>query len=175
MTFTKDQAFNPNVPSSVAGLTSPTLFTATSDPVSTNHPSKYYVGFIEDDWKARSNVTVTFGLRYERLYGPLNEDLNPADFPSPFHTSTSASAGTRTIRPTDRRRVGRERRRQDRRANRLRHLLRPRPHARRFGRIPQLPSSVDHDHKSRVSGSVPRTRPPQVHRCVDGAEPHDRG
>ena len=26
-------------------------------------------------------MTVTFGLRYERLYGPLNEDLNPADFP----------------------------------------------------------------------------------------------
>jgi hypothetical protein len=81
MTFAKDQPFNPNVPSSVASLTSPTLFTATSDPVSTNHPSKYYVGFVEDDWKARANVTVTLGLRYERLYGPLNEDLNPADFP----------------------------------------------------------------------------------------------
>jgi hypothetical protein len=81
MTFGKDEPFNPAVPASVAALTGPTLFTATSDPVSTNHPSKYYVAFVEDDWKARSNVTVTLGLRYERLYGPLNEDLNPADFP----------------------------------------------------------------------------------------------
>lgn len=81
MTFPTDQAFNPSNPASVAALTKPTLFTATSDPVSTNHPSKYYVAFVEDDWKALPNVTVTLGLRYERLYGPLNEDLNPNDFP----------------------------------------------------------------------------------------------
>ena len=28
-----------------------------------------------------SNLTLNLGLRYERLYGPANEDLDPSDFP----------------------------------------------------------------------------------------------
>ena len=83
-TFSQDQFFNPNDPTSIANLKGAQTFTATSAPVTTLHPSKYGVVFMQDDWKARPNLTLNLGLRWERLYGPVNEDLNPNDFPVPL-------------------------------------------------------------------------------------------
>jgi hypothetical protein len=83
-TFSRDQFFDPAIPSSFTNLTGATTFSASFPPASTKRPTKYYVGFVQDDWKPRSNVTVNFGVRWERLYGCCNEDLDvtfPVEIP----------------------------------------------------------------------------------------------
>jgi len=79
--FTRDQVFDPNDPASIASLTGAATFSASLPPVLTKHPNSYYVGFVQDDWRLGDNVTVNLGLRYERLYGSANEDLDASIFP----------------------------------------------------------------------------------------------
>ncbi len=80
-TFTRDQFFDPRDPSSIAALTGAATFAASIPPVTTEHPNQYYVVFVQDDWKLATNLTVNLGLRWERLYGAANEDLDPSIFP----------------------------------------------------------------------------------------------
>jgi outer membrane receptor protein involved in Fe transport len=83
-TFNTDQPFDPADPATIAALTGASNYSATSDPTTVSHPTHYYVAFIQDDWRVASNLTVNVGLRYERLYGSANEDLDPNAFPVPL-------------------------------------------------------------------------------------------
>jgi outer membrane receptor protein involved in Fe transport len=80
-TFSRDQRFDPADPSSLANLTGATTFSASLPAITTERPTKYYAAFVQDDWRPRPNVTVNLGLRWERLYGCCNEDLDPSIFP----------------------------------------------------------------------------------------------
>ena len=61
------------------------------DGIATNRYLKqeYYIGYAQDEWKIRPNVTMNYGLRYE-YYSPLHEDQN---------LYTLYVAGTGTARP----------------------------------------------------------------------------
>jgi hypothetical protein len=83
-TFTEDQPFDPNDPALIANLRGASNYSATSNPTTVSHPTHYYVAFIQDDWRLRSNLTINLGLRYERLYGSANEDLDLSTFPQPL-------------------------------------------------------------------------------------------
>jgi Carboxypeptidase regulatory-like domain len=97
--FSRDQFFDPNDPASVAALTGAQTFSA-STPYTTSHPTKYYVGFVQDDWRLLTNVTLNLGLRYERLYGSANEDLDVNSFPVPLpYVDVDARGDTNNFGP----------------------------------------------------------------------------
>jgi hypothetical protein len=82
-TFAHDHYFNPNDPASLAALAASndaTVFTATRPPVYTSDPTTHLGIYIQDDWKARRNLTLSLGLRYDRQFNSLNEFLDPASF-----------------------------------------------------------------------------------------------
>lgn len=83
-TFSQDQFFDPADPTSLEQLQGAATFSSSFPPVHTYHPSKYYVAFVQDDWKVGAGLTLNLGLRYERLYGCCNEDLDPSIFPTPI-------------------------------------------------------------------------------------------
>jgi hypothetical protein len=80
-TFSKDQLFNPSNPATIAALTGAVTFAASIPPIHTDKPTQYGGIFAQDEWRIRRNLTLNLGLRYERLYGCCNEDLNTSIFP----------------------------------------------------------------------------------------------
>ena len=80
-TFSRDQYFDPDDPASIAALTGAATFSASTPPTrpairrSTTSASSRTTGAL------LPNLTVNLGLRYERLYGNANEDLDVNSFP----------------------------------------------------------------------------------------------
>ena len=78
------------------------------------------------------------------------------------------------LRSAHRRRLGRHRQRQHRRARRLWPVLRSHPHARHARRVPELQAVLDQHHQPGLPGSLSGPQSGRVHRHLAGAEHHRR-
>jgi Carboxypeptidase regulatory-like domain len=73
--FHNDQPFNP---ANTSNLTNPYQFTQSAVPLLYYLPSTQASYFAEDSWKARKNLTINLGLRYDRQYGaPFLDTYTP--------------------------------------------------------------------------------------------------
>ncbi|HWZ33547.1 MAG TPA: carboxypeptidase regulatory-like domain-containing protein [Bryobacteraceae bacterium] len=80
-TFATDQPFNPKDPATIANLKNPIQFTAAIPGQYTSVPVSQYAFYIQDDWRVRRDLTLNFGLRWDREVGSYNESLKPSSFP----------------------------------------------------------------------------------------------
>jgi hypothetical protein len=83
-TFGQDQVLDPKDPSTFAKLTGATNFTATTPPLYTKVPTTDISFYVQEEWRARPDLTLTLGMRYDRQFGSFNEDINPSIFPKPI-------------------------------------------------------------------------------------------
>jgi hypothetical protein len=60
---------------SIANLKNPTFFGASLPAVNSSLPTQHLALFIQDNWRAAPNLTVDFGLRYDRQFGSFNENI----------------------------------------------------------------------------------------------------
>src|SRR6266849_380265 len=99
--FATDQLFNPKDPSTIANLKNPTQFTAAIPGQYTSVPVSQYAAYVQDDWRAHKDLTLSLGLRWDREIGSYNEDVNPASFPRtiPFIGTPGERGQTRNFAP----------------------------------------------------------------------------
>jgi hypothetical protein len=83
-TFGTDQVLDPKNPATFAKLTGATNFTATTPPLYTKVPTDDISFYVQEEWRARPDLTFTLGVRYDRQLGSFNENLNTAVFPKPI-------------------------------------------------------------------------------------------
>ena len=100
-TFATDQVLNPKDPTTFAKLTGATNFTAATPPLYTKVPTTDMGFYVQEEWRARQDLTLTFGLRYDREFGAFDENVNPSIFPKtiPFLGDPSKRGDTNNVGP----------------------------------------------------------------------------
>ena len=73
-TFATDQFFD-GTAAALAALRNPIQFTASFPPLPRHLQADWMQFYVQDEWRARSNVTIDLGLRYENLYKAFNNHI----------------------------------------------------------------------------------------------------
>ena len=76
-TFGQDQFFDGSA-AATANLRNPISFTAAFPNVVREMQNYWVNGYVQDEWKPRSNVTLNYGLRYDLQYHSFNNQLDLA-------------------------------------------------------------------------------------------------
>jgi len=92
-TFTADQNFNPDDPTSFDRLTNPSQYTASFPPAVQDLPTKWFQTYVQDDWRVGSRLTLNLGLRYDLQYDSFNQNLDLSVFPKTIPYIDPASRG----------------------------------------------------------------------------------
>jgi hypothetical protein len=100
-TFGADQLLDPRNPATFANLTGATNFTETTPPLYTKVPTSEMSFYVQEEWRARHDLTLTLGLRYDREFGSFNENINLSTFPKtiPFMGDPSKRGDTNNVGP----------------------------------------------------------------------------
>ena len=83
-TFATDQLFDPNNAASIAALRNPILFTANYPPVYRDTKNSWFSGYVQDEWRPLSSLTLNLGVRYDLFYDSWNQDMDLSRFPRPL-------------------------------------------------------------------------------------------
>ena len=76
-TFGQDQFFD-GTPASIGNLRNPIQFTASFPPLPRHLRADWIQGYVQDEWRVLSNLTLDVGLRYENLYKAFNNHISLA-------------------------------------------------------------------------------------------------
>lgn len=79
-TFDTDQFFDGSA-AAIANLRNPIQFTASFPPLKRPLRADWIQGYVHDEWRPLSNLTVDIGLRYENQYKSFNNDIDLSDRP----------------------------------------------------------------------------------------------
>lgn len=80
-TFGADQFFDGSA-AAIANLRNPIQYTASFPPLPRNLQADWIQGYIHDEWRPLSNLTVDIGLRYETQYKSYNNQIDLSDRPA---------------------------------------------------------------------------------------------
>jgi carboxypeptidase family protein len=91
-TFAEDQFFDGSA-AAIANLRRPIQFQATFPPLLRKLENNWIQWYVQDQWRARDNLTIELGIRYDNQYRSFNQQLDFSDVPRMLELADPESRG----------------------------------------------------------------------------------